>query len=62
MHHTVHAGQSRRVVTKRDVPIGSLLFVSEPLGSIASGPPGQALLPPTLFDHLKSRTLTDADK
>ena len=53
----------RRVVTTRDVPYGSLLFVSEPLaGVVVRGPPGEPLLPPALLDKLARAPLSDADR
>ncbi|GBF93797.1 hypothetical protein Rsub_06129 [Raphidocelis subcapitata] len=55
-------GKSRRVVTKRDVPIGTLLLVSEPLGGVLQAEPGRTLLPLDLLSHLQGQRLSEADR
>ncbi|KAI8465649.1 MAG: hypothetical protein J3K34DRAFT_82288 [Monoraphidium minutum] len=58
----VPAGKTRRVVAKREVPLGALLFVSEPVGSVARSDPGRALMPPDLLAHLSGQAMSDADR
>jgi hypothetical protein len=55
-------GKTRRVVAKRDVPTGALLFVSEPLGGVLRAEPGRTLLPHDLAAHLQAQGLGEADR
>ncbi len=42
--------------------MGSLLFVSEPVGSVLRGEAGRMLLPPDLEAHLAAQQLGDSDR
>jgi hypothetical protein len=57
-------GRGRCVVAKEDMRAGSLLFVSEPVGSVLTGQLGQQLQPQHLETHLTSgsQKLTAADR